>query len=88
MKRRGIILLAALTIFVSVGVARPLGLAAPQVFTGPDIGKIFTRLWLPEYPYEARKQSWSGRGTFRAYVEPDGKIGRVAVVQDGSQRTR
>ncbi|HSH38184.1 MAG TPA: energy transducer TonB [Chthoniobacterales bacterium] len=53
----------------------------PQVFTGPDIGKVFSRLLLPEFPYEARRNSWSGRGTFRAHVSAEGKVTRVEVVK-------
>jgi TonB family protein len=58
--------------------ARPLG---PQVFTGPDLGRYFQRVWVPEYPYAARRNRVSGRGTYRAYIEPSGKVSRVIVIK-------
>jgi TonB family protein len=58
--------------------ARPLG---TQVFTGPDLGRYFQRVWVPEYPYAARRNRVSGRGTYRAYIEPSGKVSRVIVIK-------
>jgi TonB family protein len=79
---------ALLTAILSVTLL-PSGQAVlqrPQIFTGPDIGKIFTIIRLPDYPYEARKNSWSGRGTFRAFVEPSGKVVHVVVVKSTGHR--
>lgn len=57
-----------------------------QLFTGADLGRYFKSVWLPEYPYAARKVRVSGRGTYRAYVEPSGKVSRVAVIKSAGFR--
>jgi TonB family protein len=51
------------------------------IFSGPDLGKYFSLVKLPEYPWEARRNGLSGRGTYRAHVEATGKVTRVEVVQ-------
>jgi TonB family protein len=56
------------------------------VFTGPDLGRYFTRIWVPEYPYVAKKSRASGRGTYRAYIEPSGKVSRVIVIKSAGLR--
>ena len=78
--------LGAAVIFVLF--VRSLGAVPPQpkVFTGPDIGKVFSTLVLPEFPYEARRNSWSGRGTFRAHVSAEGKVTRVEVIKSTGHR--
>jgi TonB family protein len=55
--------------------------AHPQVFTGPDLGRYFQRIWVPEYPYVALRNRVSGRGTYRAYIEPSGKVRSVIVIK-------
>ncbi len=45
------------------------------------MGKYFSAVVLPTYPYEARRRGWSGRGTFRAYAESNGKVSRVEVIR-------
>lgn len=55
--------------------------AQAKVFTGPEMGRYFERIRVPEYPYEARKNRVSGRGTYRAYIEPSGKVTRVVVIK-------
>ena len=57
-----------------------------QVFTGPDLGRYFKGIWLPEYPYAAAKNRISGRGTYRAFVEPSGKVSRVIVIKSAGLR--
>lgn len=72
-----------------IGLSGSLCLAVPQypqVFTGPDIGRYFKRLWVPDYPYVARRDHVSGRGTYRAYVEPDGKVAKVVVIKSAGLR--
>jgi TonB family protein len=56
-------------------------MARPRVFTGPDLQRYFRVVWVPEYPYAAAKNRVSGRGTYRAYVEPSGKVSRVIVIK-------
>jgi TonB family protein len=73
-----LIILGAVT-----SIARP---QPPQVFTGPDIARYFDRIWVPEYPYEARRNRVSGRGTYRAYIDPNGKVSRVVVVKSAGMR--
>lgn len=58
----------------------------PQVFTGPDLGRYFKSVWVPEYPYTASRMRLSGRGTYRAYVEPSGKVSRVVVIKSAGSR--
>jgi TonB family protein len=58
-------------------------LAAPppaRVITGPELLQIFIHPRPPEYPYEARVNGWSGRGVYRAFVTPEGKVSRVSIL--------
>ena len=63
------------------------GTPQPGIFTGPELTQIFYKIYLPEYPYEARRSSWSGRGTFRAHIAADGKVTRVDVVKSTGHRS-
>jgi len=58
----------------------------PEVFTGPDLGRYFKRIWVPTYPYAARRNRVGGRGTYRAYVEPNGKVTSVVVIKSAGLR--
>jgi TonB family protein len=58
----------------------------PQVFTGPDIGRYFVRIWVPTYPWTALKNRVAGRGAYRAYVEADGKVTKVVVIKSAGLR--
>jgi TonB family protein len=84
MERLSIFLSAALAV-VLIALGSGTSTAAqrpqPQVFTGFDLGRYFLLVWLPEYPYAAFKNRVSGRGTYRAYVEPSGKVSRVIVIK-------
>ena len=62
------------------------GTPQPGIFTGPELTQIFYKIVLPDYPYEARRNSWSGRGTFRAHISADGKVTRVVVVKSTGHR--
>ena len=44
------------------------------------------RMAVPEYPYEAKRDHWSGSGIFRAFVTPTGKVERVTVVKSTGYR--
>ena len=55
--------------------------AGPQVFTGPDMGRYFVSIRIPDYPYAAFQKRVSGKGTYRAYVEPSGKVTRAIVIK-------
>lgn len=57
-----------------------------QVFTGPDIGRYFVRIWVPEYPWTALRNRVAGRGAYRAFVEPDGKVTKVTVIKSAGLR--
>lgn len=72
---------AALAAIIFGGASPAVAQRNPGIFSGPDLAKYFDSVWLPEYPYEARAKSWSGRGTFRAYVEANGKVSRVVVIK-------
>lgn len=63
------------------------GTPQPGIFTGPELTQIFYKIVLPEYPYEARRNSWSGRGTFRAHIAADGTVTRVDVVKGTGHRS-
>ena len=58
----------------------------PEVFTGPDIGRYFAIIRVPEYPYAARRNRVGGRGTYRAFVEANGKVTKVAVIKSAGLR--
>ena len=75
---------AAMIALVAATVAH--GRPQPRIFTGPELTQIFHKIVLPEYPYEARQNSWSGRGTFRAHIAADGKVTRVEVVKSTGHR--
>jgi TonB family protein len=77
--------LAALLIAVGSRTATAQ-LPRPQVFTGPDLGRYFKRIWIPDYPYAAARNRIAGRGTYRAFVEPSGKVSRVIVIKSAGSR--
>lgn len=85
LSRLRIALVMILIVLGNEGAAGPLnyrsGPPRPKVFTGPDMGRYFARILIPEYPYEAARTRVSGRGTYRAYVEPNGKVSRVIVIK-------
>lgn len=56
------------------------GPPAAPVITGPELLQVFIHPRPPDYPYEARRNSWSGKGVYRAYVTPEGKVSRVAIL--------
>jgi TonB family protein len=53
---------------------------SPGVISGPEMLKIFIYPRAPEYPFEARRNGWSGRGVYRAFVTPEGKVSRVIIL--------
>jgi TonB family protein len=76
-----------LALLIVLGTDRCLAIAQqPQVFTGPDVGRYFVRIWVPTYPWTALKNRIGGRGTYRAYVEPDGKVTKVVVIKSAGLR--
>ena len=50
------------------------------VISGPELLKVFIYPRAPEYPFEARRNRWSGRGVYRAFVTPEGKVSRVIIL--------
>jgi len=85
--RPSLLLKALVVLFVVLG-WRPCQ-AVPQqaqVFTGPDVGRYFVRIWVPTYPWTALRNRASGRGAYRAYVEPDGKVTKVVVIKSAGLR--
>jgi TonB family protein len=58
--------------------------AAPSRFaavvSGKELLQVFIYPRAPEYPYEAQRNGWSGRGVYRAFVTPDGKVSRVMIL--------
>jgi TonB family protein len=56
------------------------GSAPARVITGPELLQVFIVPRPPTYPYEARRNNWSGRGVYRAFVTPEGKVSRVTVL--------
>ena len=83
MRRLSLLLRAALAVLL---IALGSGTATaqrpqPKVFSGADLGRYFQWVWLPEYPYAAFRNRVSGRGTYRAYIEPSGKVSRVIVIK-------
>jgi TonB family protein len=86
--RRASLLLGALAvtfILLSAGISTAQPPPA-QVFTGPDMGRYFERIWVPEYPFAARRNRVSGRGTYRAYLDASGKVTRVIVIKSAGLR--
>lgn len=82
MRRSCLLVTALVALFVILGTDACLAVPQqPQVFTGPDIARYFKLIWVPEYPYAAKRNRVSGRGTYRAYVEPSGKVTKVVVIK-------
>ena len=52
----------------------------PPVITGPELLQVFIHPRPPDYPYEARVNGWSGKGVYRAFVTPEGKVSRVVIL--------
>lgn len=87
MRRSALHQSALAALLILLGSSRCLAIAQqPEVFTGPDLGRYFKRIWVPTYPYAARKNRVGGRGTYRAYVEPNGKVTNVVVIKSAGLR--
>ena len=56
------------------------GVTTAAVITGPELLKVFIYPRAPEYPYQARRNRWSGQGGYRAFVTPEGKVSRVIIL--------
>lgn len=60
-------------------------LAAPSrvaaVVSGKEMAQLFIYPRAPEYPFEAQRNGWSGRGVYRAFVTAQGKVTRVQVLK-------
>jgi TonB family protein len=76
---RVIFLLTIMLIGSSVA-AQKFGPPSAGVITGPELSRVFMSPRPPEYPYEARRNGWSGRGVYRAFVTPEGKVSRVLIL--------
>jgi TonB family protein len=50
------------------------------VVSGKELFQLFIHPRAPEYPFEAQRNGWSGRGVYRASVTADGKVSRVVVL--------
>ena len=50
------------------------------VVSGKELEQLFIHPRAPEYPFEAQRNSWSGRGVYRAFVTREGKVSRVQVL--------
>jgi TonB family protein len=77
---RALLFLAFMLIGSSV-FAQGFGPPSAGVITGPELLQVFINPRRPEYPYEARRNGWSGRGVYRAFVTPEGRVSRVVVLQ-------
>jgi TonB family protein len=63
----------------SMAAARPYSGAA-SITSGPELYRVFFLSPPPLYPYEARRNHWSGRGVYRAFVTPEGKVSQVTIL--------
>lgn len=78
---------ALVAVLITLGSLRCMAIPQqPEVFTGPDLGRYFTRIWVPEYPYAAKRNRVGGRGTYRAFVDPNGKVTNVVVIKSAGLR--
>ena len=59
-------------------VAAPARRAA--AVTGKELLQVFIYPRAPDYPFEAQRNGWSGRGVYRAFVTAEGKVSRVIVL--------
>ncbi len=50
------------------------------IISGPELFRVFVLSPPPLYPYEARRNHWSGRGVYRAFVTPEGRVSRVIIL--------
>ena len=74
-------LLLAITLICSAPATKTFAAPrTPAVISGPELFKVFIYPRAPEYPYEARRNGWSGRGVYRAFVTPGGKVSRVIIL--------
>lgn len=70
-------------ILLTAAVATPLEAADAKVTyaSGQEVMAMFIKRGRIHYPWTARRDRRSGRGIFRVYVNPDGKVRTVGVVQ-------
>src|SRR2546423_13296522 len=50
------------------------------IISGPELFRVFVLSPPPLYPYEARRNHWSGRGVYRAFVTIEGRVNRVIIL--------
>jgi TonB family protein len=72
--------LLMVTLICSPIAAKTFGPPSADVITGPELLRVFVNPRPPQYPYEARRNHWSGRGVYRAFVTPEGKVTRVIIL--------
>ncbi len=56
------------------------GPPSARVISGPELKRVFINPLPPQFPYEARRGVWSGRGVYRAFLTPEGKVSRVLIL--------
>jgi TonB family protein len=63
--------------------AAPHQTSGPKItyVSGPEVRAMFIKFGRMHYPWLARQQYRSGNGTFRVYINPDGKVRTVGVVR-------
>ena len=69
-----------LTIALICSVLATKAFAAPRIISGRELPEVFIHLRAVELPFEARRNGWSGRGVYRAFVTPEGKVSRVIIL--------
>lgn len=82
--KRSSLFAGTLTVLLLILLSTDRCWAIPQqakVFTGPDLLRYFQLVWVPTYPYAARERRVGGRGTYRAFVQANGKVTAVVVIK-------
>ncbi len=76
-------------ILFAVAIATPLEASDAKVtyVAGGEVAKMFIKRGRIHYPWRARRDGRSGRGIFRVYINPDGKVRTVGVVQSTRHRS-
>jgi TonB family protein len=74
------LLLLTVTLICSSVAAQRFGPPSADVITGPELLRVFINPRPPQYPFEARRNGWSGRGVYRVFVTPEGKVSRVVIL--------
>lgn len=54
---------------------------AGELYLGTHNPSLFTKIVRPEYPYEARKRTFTGSGLYRLHINEAGRVASITIIK-------